>query len=83
MSISHSREKRRKKEIKKNSFILSGCCCCVREGTNLVIGAVLPSGQNTPKATERKKKKPIPLFLSQDYTKAINKRHEATNWLVL
>lgn len=38
-----------KKQNKKlNSFILSGCCCCVREGNYLVIGAVLPSGQNTP-----------------------------------
>lgn len=53
----------------------------LREEINLVIGAVLPSGQNTPKAIERQKK-PIPLlFLWQDYTKAINKRHEATNWL--
>lgn len=36
------------KTKKLNSFILSGCCCCVREGNYLVIGAVLPSGQNTP-----------------------------------
>lgn len=65
----------------KNSFILSSCCC-VREWINLVIGAVLPSGQNTPKAIERKKANSS-LFLWQDYTEAINKRHEATNWLVL
>lgn len=57
MSISHSRENtERKKE--RDSFRLCGCPC-VREGIYLVIGAVLPSGQNTPKATE--KKNPIPL----------------------
>lgn len=32
---------------------------CGREGNNLVIGAVLPSGQNTPKARGKNKHRPF------------------------
>lgn len=63
------------------SFIISACCCCCWDRANLVIGALLPSGQ-TPKATKGGEKRPFPVLL-QDYTTAINKRHEATNWLAL
>lgn len=74
MSISHSREKKKFKK-KKQCFILSGCCCCVREGTHLVIGAVLPSGQNTPKVTEGKKSP----FLSVSFT-GLHQSHKQKTW---
>lgn len=47
--LKRKRRKLKKKNKKKTKTIL---VVCVREGTNLIIGAVLPSGQNTPNATK-------------------------------
>lgn len=55
----------------------------VREGLEGVAGAVPPSGQNTPEASGDEKKNnqkgQILRFFDGISTKAINKRHEATN----
>lgn len=62
MLILHSRENIYGNNNKIKQINYRVLVVFVKDGTYFVIGAVLPSGQNTPKATEEKKK-PIPLFL--------------------